>query len=159
MYTDLVLVAVAAVSASELQPVLDAIRADQEVPGVSVVVAREDKIIFAGASGVADLETGRKMTPDTILYAGSLSKILTAVLTLQLVEQGELSLDDVVVGIAEESSQSHGDILVSHLLTHSSGLGREGDFEYWFNADFPDDAALTDYLGDTELRLSRHSSS
>jgi CubicO group peptidase (beta-lactamase class C family) len=125
---------------------------DQEVPGVSAVVAREGEIIFAGASGVADLETGRKMTPDTILYAGSLTKIFTAVLILQLVEQGELSLDDVVDGIANESSPPHEDILISHLLMHQSGLDREGNFGYWFTADFPDDAALANYLHGTELR-------
>jgi len=136
----------------DLQPVLDQVRIDQDVPGVSTVVAREDEIIFAGASGVADLETGRRMTPDTILYAGSLTKIFTAVLILQLVEQNELSLHDVVYGIAGESSPPHEDILVSHLLTHASGLDREGNFGYWFTADFPDDAALASYLLGTKLR-------
>jgi len=152
MHASLTLIAIAAVSGPGLQPVLDQVRVDQEVPGVSAVVAREDEVIFAGASGVADLETGRKMTPDTILYAGSLTKIFTAVLTLQLVEQGELSLDDVVAGIANESSPAHHEILVSHLLTHASGLDREGNFGYWFTADFPDDAALASYLLGTELR-------
>lgn len=156
MHANLILAAIAAVSGSDLQAVLDQVRVDQEVPGVSAVVTWEDEVIFASASGVADLETGRKMTPDTILYAGSLTKILTAVLTLQLVEQGDLSLDDVVDGIADESSndssQAHGDVLISHLLTHASGLDREGDFDYWFTARFPDDAALANYLLGTELR-------
>jgi CubicO group peptidase (beta-lactamase class C family) len=41
---------------------------------------------------------------------------------------------------------------VRHLLTHSSGLDREGNFNYWFNAEFPDKTALARYLHDTDLR-------
>ena len=154
MNTSLVLVALAATCGMNLQPTLDQIRVEQDVPGVSVVVTRKEDVIFAGASGVANLETGRKMTPDTVLYAGSLTKILTTVLTLQLVEKGELSLDDVVPGIAitTESTQQDTNIQVAHLLTHASGLEREGNFDYWFNADFPDAATLATYLAATELQ-------
>ena len=149
MNIPLLIAAVAATSAPDLQPILDQIRVDQQVPGVSVVVAQYDEVLFAGASGVADLETGRSMTPDTVLYAGSLSKLFTVVLTLQLAEQGKLSLDDVVEGIAVASP--HHSIRVRHLLTHSSGLDREGNFNYWFNARFPDKSALASYLHDTDL--------
>ena len=150
----LILVVLAATGGINLQPTLDRIRIEQEVPGVSAVVTRKAEVIFAGASGVADLETGRKMTPDTVLYAGSLTKILTAVLTLQLVEKGELSLEDVIPGIAIESSKQNVNIQVEHLLTHASGLEREGDFDYWFDADFPDEAALAKYLATTDLRTA-----
>jgi D-alanyl-D-alanine carboxypeptidase len=152
MNAGVVIAALAVAGGMNLQSTLDQIRIEQEVPGVSAVVTRKGEVIFAGASGVADLETGRKMTPDTVLYAGSLTKILTAVLTLQLVEKGELSLDDVVPGIAIESSKQNVNIKVEHLLTHASGLKREGDFNYWFNADFPDEGALAKYLAATDLR-------
>ena len=150
MNIPLIMAAIAATNAPNLQQVLDQVRIDQEVPGVSVVVAQRDEILFAGASGVADLESGRAMTPDTVLYAGSLSKLFTVVLTLQLAEQDKLSLDDVVDGIADASG--HDSIRVRHLLTHSSGLDREGNFNYWFNAKFPDRTALDRYLHDTDLR-------
>lgn len=154
MNTVLILAALATTSATDFQSSLDKIRLDQQVPGVSAVVTRKDKILFAGASGVADLETERAMTADTVLYAGSLSKILTAVLTLNLAESGKLSLDDVVPGIAAKSRQENGGISVKHLLTHASGLDREGDFGYWFSADFPDKSALGRYLLNTNLRTS-----
>ena len=150
MNIPLIMAAIAATNAPDLQQVLDQVRTDQEIPGVSVVVAQRDEILFAGASGVADLESGRAMTPDTVLYAGSLSKLFTVVLTLQLAEQDKLSLDDVVDGIAAASG--HDSIRVRHLLTHSSGLDREGNFNYWFNAKFPDRTALDRYLHDTDLR-------
>ena len=62
------------------------------------------------------------------------SKVLTAALTLRLVESGELDLDDEVPGIAQGKYAA---VRIRHLLSHSSGLEREGDFGYWFNADFP----------------------
>ncbi len=152
MNAGLIIVALASAGGMNLQPTLDQIRIEQEVPGVSAVVTRKEEVIFAGASGVADLETGRKMTPDTVLYAGSLTKILTAILTLHLVEKGELSLDDVIPGIAIESSKQNVNIQVAHLLTHASGLEREGNFDYWFNADFPDEGALANYLATADLQ-------
>lgn len=152
MNIPLILTAVAATHAPNLQPVLDQLRIEQEVPGVSVVVTRGDEVLFAGASGVADIETSRPMTPDTVLYSGSLSKLFTVVLTLQLAQQDKLSLGDVVEGIASTSARTSPDIEVRHLLTHSSGLDREGNFNYWFNANFPDKVALARYLRNTELR-------
>jgi len=148
----LTLAVMAAVSTAEMQTMVDEIRLDQEIPGVSVVVTHEDEVIFAGGSGVADLETARPMTPDTILYAGSLSKIFTGVLTLKLAEEGRLALDDAVAGIGEAPGREYSGVTVRHLLTHSSGLDREGNFGYWFNAEFPDRQALTLYLSETRLR-------
>ncbi len=150
----LTLVALAAAGTADMQAILDKIRIDQEVPGVSVVVTREDEVVFAGGSGLADLETDRAMTPDTILYAGSLSKIFTGVLTLRLVEEGKLTLDDVVAGIAVNPPGGDSDVTVRHLLTHASGLEREGNFGYWFSAEFPDKKALASYLSDTDLRTA-----
>jgi CubicO group peptidase (beta-lactamase class C family) len=44
------------------------------------------------------------------------------------------------------------DVTIAQLLTHSSGLVREGNFGYWFSGDFPDRTALSKFLGNTELR-------
>ena len=131
----------------DLQNILDDMRASQEVPGVSAVVVRPDEVLFAGASGYADLESRRPATADSVFYAGSLSKVLTAALVLNLVENDLLSLEDPVPGISNDSG-----VTVAQLLTHSSGLSREGDFGYWFSADFPDSASLATYLATTELR-------
>jgi D-alanyl-D-alanine carboxypeptidase len=152
MTVSLVLTALAAATVADFQLIVDQFRDEQEIPGVSAVVAIQGEDLFAGGSGVADLETGREITADTILYAGSLSKILTAVLVLQLADQGSLSLEDTVADIAVESARETNGVTVRHLLTHSSGLDREGDFGYWFSGTFPDQAALADYLAHSELR-------
>jgi len=148
----LLVAALATSDPSGLQAVLDDMRIAQDVPGVSAVVIRGNQNIFTGASGVADVETGRPMTADTVLYIGSVSKVLTAVLTLQLVEAGRLTLDDPVSGISLDRSGSAADVRVAHLLTHSAGLDREGDFNYWYTGDFPDTQALANYLSTARLR-------
>jgi CubicO group peptidase (beta-lactamase class C family) len=150
-----ILAALAVSTTPNYQQILDQFQVSQEVPGVSAVITYQDKVLYAGASGLADVESRRPMTADTVMYAGSLTKILTAVLTLQLVDDGKLSLDDHVPGISGEDTR----ISVFHLLTHSSGLDREGNFGYWYNAEFPDDAALSLYLFNAELRASPGKSS
>lgn len=144
--------ALSAANTASLQSVVDSFRQSQDVAGVSAVIIRGNDVIFAGASGLADIKDERKMTTDTVLYVGSLSKVFTAILTLNLVEADKMSLVDTVEGIGTDSADEAPSISVSHILTHASGLPREGDFGYWFTADFPDAAGLSDYLRRAELR-------
>ena len=146
-----VIIAAMASTIAALQATLDEQREAQDVPGVSAVVVTQGEVLFAGASGLADLEQDVPMTPDTALYIGSVSKVLTAVLILQLVESGELSLDEPVNGIGNDSQTP---VLLWHLLAHASGLEREGDFGYWFSADFPTTAELAAYLSGAALRFA-----
>ena len=105
----------------------------------------DGEIVFAGGSGVADIAAGRPMTADTPLYIGSLSKVLTAALILQLVADGRLALDDRAV--------AGRNMTVGHLLTHASGLPMEAGFDYWFSGKFPDARALRDRLESLEPRF------
>lgn len=152
MIPALTLATLAAVSTADMQAIVDQFRVDQQIPGVSIVITQGEEVIFASGSGFADLETARPMTPDTPLYAGSLSKIFTGILTLNLAEEGRLRLDGRVAGIGATPAQGDSGITVRHLLTHASGLDREGNFGYWFSAKFPDDQALAGYLAETVLR-------
>jgi CubicO group peptidase (beta-lactamase class C family) len=138
----LLLFVVTAGAVDNLQAVTDDYRRLQDLPGISVLLVRDEREVFAGGSGFADLESERRMTADTPLYAGSLSKIFTAVLTLNLVAGQRLSLDEAVAGIGAGDSG----ITITHLLTHSSGLPREGNFGYWFSGEFPDRSALSRFL-------------
>ncbi|MDX1508834.1 MAG: serine hydrolase domain-containing protein [Woeseiaceae bacterium] len=122
----------------------------QDIPGVSVSVVSRPGCNASAASGFADIKTHVPLDEDSRFYVGSLSKIFTAVLTMTLVEDGTISLDDTVDFIA---NGEHG-ITIEHLLSHASGLPREGDFGYWFSGEFPDDDALVDYLTDVELRFA-----
>jgi len=158
MITALVLTTLATTVAPDLQAILDEMRVAQDVPGVSAVVTSGSQVLLASASGVADLESGRMINADTTLYAGSLTKIFTAVLVLRLIEDGRLSLDDPVNEIATCPPPDEACVTVRNLLTHTSGLAREGNFDYWFNARFPNRSALSEYLRETELRTTPGSS-
>ncbi|MBL8137325.1 MAG: beta-lactamase family protein [Acidobacteria bacterium] len=80
---------------------LDALTLDQvmrrfRVPGVSVAVIRDFKIDWAKAYGVADASTGRPVRTDTPFQAASISKPVTALAAMRLVQEGRFGLDDDV---------------------------------------------------------------
>lgn len=144
----LLLFVVTAGAVDNLQAVADDYRRLQDLPGISVAVMQDGQQVFAGGSGFADLDTRRPMSGDTLMYAGSLSKIFTAVLTLNLVAEQRLALDDTVAGVGVGDPG----VTIRQLLAHSSGLPREGNFGYWFSGDFPNRPALSRFLAITTLR-------
>ncbi len=77
------------------------------------------------AFGHADL-AGRPVQPDTVFRIGSVSKTMTAVGILQLVEEGRFGLDDQVNDVLEgyriESPSDSPPVTIRHLLTHTSGI-------------------------------------
>src|SRR4051812_11270828 len=84
-----------------------------QVVGVSIAGIVGDEI-RVGAAGVADPETGEAVTTATRFRPGSITKLLTAALVLQCVDDGLISLDDPVPG--------YDGVLVRHLISHSSGI-------------------------------------
>src|SRR5437763_1798753 len=67
--------------------------AEGDVPGVVALAADQDGIVYAGAFGERELGTGVEMTLDTVCWIASMTKAVTTVAALQLVEQGRLTLD------------------------------------------------------------------
>lgn len=136
---------------ADFDAVLDSAMRQQAIPGVSTVVIRDGRVIYSAGRGVADLASGRPMTDHTVLYIGSLSKIMTAVLALSQIEHGALALTDTLSGRPA--------ITVLDLLTHQSGLPREGPGDgpgednhgYWFSGEFPDASALSAYVARAPL--------
>jgi CubicO group peptidase (beta-lactamase class C family) len=63
------------------------------VPGVSVTVVRESRILWSKGYGVADVETGRAVEPGTLFQAASISKPVTAMAVLKAAQDGRISLD------------------------------------------------------------------
>jgi len=131
--------------AADIEAVLDRALEQQAVPGVSAVVVRDGAVMYSGARGVADLASGRPMSDATVMYIGSLSKILTTVLVLHEVDSGRLAMTDTL--------ERKPAIAVLDLLVHRSGLPREGGFGYWFSGEFPDVAMLAAYVDRTRLEF------
>src|SRR3712207_781133 len=80
----------------------------------------------AAAAGVADRGTAEPLTVDHVLRPGSVTKMLTATLVMQCVDEGLVGLDDPVVQhVPEFRLRDDGDaerVLVRHLLSHTSGI-------------------------------------
>ena len=94
-----------------------------KVPGVSVAVVQDGKIIYASGFGARDSERGLPTTADTLFGIGSITKSFVAVGILKLAEEGKLSLDDPVSKHVPFALGSEGNpITIHHLLTHSSGV-------------------------------------
>ena len=81
------------------------------------------------ASGVLNTSTGVETTTDSLFQIGSITKVWTATIIMQLIEERRLSLDATVAGLLPGTRVGGGDagsqITLQHLLTHSSGL--DGD--------------------------------
>ncbi|MEO8054991.1 MAG: serine hydrolase [Acidobacteriota bacterium] len=115
---------------------LDAERAYEQVPGVSAAIVHDQKVLWSGAFGVADVASGRKAEPDTIYSICSISKLFTSVAVMQLRDAGKLRLDDPVRSRLPWFTMKPGgtdgtEITIEGLLTHASGLPRETDLPYW----------------------------
>jgi CubicO group peptidase (beta-lactamase class C family) len=113
---------------------------EQQIPGAVAYIKSGDKMVFHGAYGFKDIESNQAMETDSIFRMASMTKALTAVAILQLVEQGKIFLDDelwhyipefkgpaVLVELEANggyrSRPASSEITLRQLLTHTSGLG------------------------------------
>ncbi|WP_419165400.1 serine hydrolase domain-containing protein [Candidatus Palauibacter sp.] len=94
-----------------------------DLVGAVVLVARKGRIVLHEAVGMRDKERGLPMERNTLFRMASNTKPLVATAVAQLVEEGELSYDDLVREyIPEWDNYRSGFITIGHLLSHSSGL-------------------------------------
>lgn len=90
--------------------------------GASMAVARKGELVFSTAYGMADLENLVQAQPSTVYNVGSVSKVMTAVAVMQLVERGRLHLDDDIRSWVPSFPDKGHTITVWHLMTHTSGI-------------------------------------
>src|SRR5215475_7107753 len=64
-----------------------------KVPGVSIAVIKNFRVEWARGYGVADVETGEPVTPDTMFQAASISKTVAAMMSLKAIQDGRFKLD------------------------------------------------------------------
>jgi len=112
--------------------------AERRFAGV-VLVARDGRVVFRNAYGMADAGGKIAHTPETPFMVMSVSKQFTAALIARLVVAGKLRLDDPVSQYLEHWPVEWNDVQVRHLLAHSSGLDIDTTYfwlikhhpEYW----------------------------
>ena len=112
----------------------------KDVPGVVALITDRQRVLYQGAFGVADVSTGRALNADSIFRIASMTKPITSLALMQLVEQGRLSLDDPAEKYLPELAKlqvieffdaatgayklrpASRPATVRHFMTHTSGL-------------------------------------
>lgn len=104
-----------------------------EIKGASVSVMKDGRLVYARGFGYADQETDKFVEPKSVFRVASVSKLITAVAIMKLVEEGKLTLEDKVFGedgILNDTiylgykDKRVEDITVKNLLNHSAGWNR-----------------------------------
>ena len=94
----------------------------EKIPGLSLAVVRDGKVVRAAGYGLASVEHQVAVKPETVFQSGSVGKQFTATAVMMLVEEGKVGLDDPLLRFFEQAPAAWRDIKVRHLLTHTSGL-------------------------------------
>jgi CubicO group peptidase (beta-lactamase class C family)/pimeloyl-ACP methyl ester carboxylesterase len=99
---------------------------DRGLTGAALMVDQHDRVLFDGAAGLAKSETQTPLSPTDRFRIYSITKSFTAVLLLQLVDEGVLSLDDTVTDWLDDPAVARipnvEQITLRQLLTHTSGV-------------------------------------
>ena len=110
----------------ELDQRLAKVFAQRGIPGASLAVIENGRIVLLKGYGVADKASGERVTPDTIFRAASISKSFTSIAIMQLVENGKLKLDARLADLAPEIRfnnpwEQSDPVRLVHLLEHTTG--------------------------------------
>src|SRR5215471_20575486 len=110
-----------------LDSVIDSAIAEKRIVGAGVLVARDGKVVYHRAAGLADREAGRPMADDTIFNYSSVTKPIVTAAAMKLVDQRRIGLDDPVTRWLPDFKPKLADgstpvITLRQLLTHTAGL-------------------------------------
>ena len=103
----------------------------KKIPGGSLAIAVDGQMMLSRGYGYADREKEEPVQPESVFRIASISKPITAVAVLKLVDEGKLNLSDKIVDLLKLRNESLRDydpwwneITIHHLLTHSAGFDR-----------------------------------
>ena len=127
-----------------------------KVPGVSIAVVRDGRLHWAKGYGTANTETGTAVNTNTLFQAASISKPLTALAILKLVEEGKIDLDHNVNDylkdwkIPETVHTAKEKVTPRRLLTHTAGLNVSGFPGYSNGQKIPSTIEVLEGKGNTD---------
>jgi CubicO group peptidase (beta-lactamase class C family) len=128
-------------TSAEIDAYLTTVVRDTRIPGIVALVVDADRVVYTGAFGKQNVGAGLPMATDTIFRIASMTKPVTSVAVMMLVQEGDIGLDDAisqylpafedkpVIETFNAADKTYtvrpaaGPITVRHLLTHTSGLG------------------------------------
>ena len=129
--------AVQAQSPASTSAVTEYVKAEmkrQHIPGLSLLVVKDGKVIRSEGFGFANVELQVPVKPETIFQSGSVGKQFTATAVMMLVEERKIGLDDPLTKYFTDAPPAWKDVTVRELLSHTAGFG-----DYPKNFDFRKD--------------------
>ena len=99
---------------------------EQKIAGLALAVVKNGKAVVNKGYGLANVELNVPVTEKTVIRLGSVSKQFFATAILKLMEEGKLSIEDHVHKFFPDAPETWRPIQLKHLLSHTSGLKREG---------------------------------
>jgi CubicO group peptidase (beta-lactamase class C family) len=94
----------------------------QHIPGLSLLVAREGKIVGAQGYGLSNVELQVPVKPETVFQSGSVGKQFTATVVMMLVEAGKIHLDDPITNYFKDAPVAWRQVTIRELLSHTAGF-------------------------------------
>ncbi len=94
----------------------------QHIPGLSLAVVKDGKVIKAKGYGLASVELNLPASKDTVYQIGSVTKLFTATAVMILVNDGKIGLDNKITNYLSDLPPAWSGITVGHLLSHTSGI-------------------------------------
>lgn len=110
-----------AAMAAYADQLLDEQKLNRDGPGVTVLVARGDQLLYKGARGMASIELGVSLQPDQLMRIGSVTKQFAAATLLKQIDDGKARLDDPLSKFLPDYPNGSKITLVQ-LLNHTSGV-------------------------------------
>lgn len=91
-------------------------------PGCAVAIVSDNKIVYAKGFGVANVESGQPVTPDTLFMIGSTTKAFTSYTLLSLTEERKVDINKPIGNYIKGLSPRLSNLTASQLLSHTAGL-------------------------------------
>ena len=144
-------------AAAQLQRLAEYEVSEKQLPGLSIALVDDQKIVWARGFGFADPQKKTAATAETVYRVGSVSKLFTDIAIMQLVERGQLDLDAPVTRYLPDFHPRNpfgAPITVRELMSHRAGLVREPPVGSYFDSTEPSVAEVVKSLNTTELVYS-----
>jgi CubicO group peptidase (beta-lactamase class C family) len=94
----------------------------ENIPGLSVAVVQDGEPVLVQGYGLANVEHSVSATEHTVYEIASIGKTFTATVTMMLVEEGIISLDDAIVDYLDDPPEAWRPVTIKHILSHQSGI-------------------------------------
>ncbi|MBN2431326.1 MAG: beta-lactamase family protein [Acidobacteria bacterium] len=132
---------------ARLTPYLQQALTHFDLPGLAVGIVQDGQVVYARGFGFESLANRQPVTIRTLFHMASISKPFVATAVMQLVEEGEINLDDPVTKYLPYfrlQGHDHSQITIRQMLTHTSGMPDVEDYQW----DKPvyDEGALERYV-------------